>query len=472
MSGAIRRFGLAVLVAALVGASVTPVAAATDWGVRIDGNTVGAQIISNPGSTVRLQLVNRTAVVETDPYVTALLKAIGLDTGYSQTASWTTGDGPALACPTPVVNYFCWSSTTGGKVVIIRSVRAILLASAPENPGTTQVTVGITTESIEVDVALAAIAVALDAIGGGFGKALSAEALALVFELFPEAVGFKDAMVAGDYAAAKSELEAFATRVAAVIIEHAASWGLSALVSKLVPQLFWVQLAIAVAKVAPALVNLFVASQTNRHSTISVQYGPGAGASPAGGSGGANLEWAGTAWVADWSGGLDGWTAGSGWTVVGGMLVSDGSRTDILAPYEPPGTLFAVEAEAQIVRVLNAGSLTGRADMGLLVRAGPGGGGFVAGYCASALVIIPCSDTGEDQGIYTSSGERLESSSATRDDGWHIYLLVVRDNTLTLSIDGATVAQATDNRYLDGTRVGFHINGIEVSIRSFRVLSP
>jgi hypothetical protein len=469
---AVSRVVLAVVVVALVGINAPRASAATPWSVQIDGNTVGARVISNPDSTVRLELTNHTALIEANPYVTAILKAIGRDTGYSQTATWTTGKGPALACPTPGVNLLCWSTAAGGKVVIIGSIRSILLATASDQPDPTTLMVGTTAESMAVDLVLAAVSIAFDALGGSLTASLSSEVVALVTELLPEAMGFRDAVVHGDLAAAESELQAAATRAAAVIIEHAVSWGLSALAYSVLPGTLQVRLALGVIKVAPALLTMLAASLAGRHSTVSVANTTGAAGSAAAGSGGSGLDWAGTVWAADWSGGLDGWIVGSGWTTVGGLLVSDGSRGQILAPYEPPGTVLAVEAEVQIVRVINAGSLTGRADMGIVVRASPEGGGFVAGYCTSALVITPCSDNGQDFGIYTTAGERLESSPATPGDGWHTYLMTVRDNSLTLSIDGAVVAQTADNRYLDGTMVGFGANGIEVSLRSFRVLSP
>lgn len=54
---------------------------------------------------------------------------------------------------------------------------------------------------------------------------------------------------------------------------------------------------------------------------------------------------------ADWSHGLDGWTATPGWSVSGGVLQSDmGSDREVTSPFLPPSSNYAVEFNLQIIQ--------------------------------------------------------------------------------------------------------------------------
>ena len=55
---------------------------------------------------------------------------------------------------------------------------------------------------------------------------------------------------------------------------------------------------------------------------------------------------------ADWSHGLDGWTATPGWSVAGGALQSDmGRDREITSPFRPPTPDYAIELNLQIISV-------------------------------------------------------------------------------------------------------------------------
>lgn len=474
-----RRIATLAIAALLALAGAPPVAGASTWGLQIAGNTVAARIISDLVATeVRVEFTNRTAVVETDPFTAAVLKAIGLDTGYSQTATWQNAAGPPIRCPTAGVTWFCSSTTAGGRVVIVRSIRGVLMATAPTDPGSTPVQIASSRESIQLDLAIAAVSIALDSIGGGLTKSLSSEALALAFELYPEAAGLGEALGRGDYTAAAAELRSLATRAAAVIIDHAASWGLAAVVDKLLPGSLAIRIGIAVAKVIPPLANLAVATLTGRQSSVTVSYG--AGTATGSGVGSTDATWTGTSWEADWTDGLGGWVGPPDWKTVDGMLVNDGTGGGgaagswIVAPYEPPGPDYAVEAEIQLVRYTNNSWIGGYASYGIVAR-GEESGAYALGFCAKTIVLVfDCGPDNKGLGIFVDDaplGEVVDPGAST-DRGWHTYRVEVDGNEITLSVDGATVLREVSNRFLSGTRVGLWSSGAELNVRAFRLLSP
>jgi hypothetical protein len=88
-------------------------------------------------------------------------------------------------------------------------------------------------------------------------------------------------------------------------------------------------------------------------------------------------------YTADWSSGLNGWTASQDWKTVSGQLVNDGTNTDAThvaqAPRITPYTAnYAVEAEIQAVRADNG---CWGAAFGLSVR-GESGGDYRVGVGA------------------------------------------------------------------------------------------
>lgn len=160
---------------------------------------------------------------------------------------------------------------------------------------------------------------------------------------------------------------------------------------------------------------------------------------------------------ADWSSGFNGWTGGRDWKTVAGMLVTDGSLgySETIAPYRAPTADYSVAAEIQ--------NLGGGYGTGLLVRRdqsgsyygamGPGPGGFTCIGIAHADCIGP-------RNPFNDAG------------GWHTYRIDARGNHLSLFIDGYTVNELTDNRFLTGGGVGLVTSSVQFQVRSFKVLAP
>ncbi|MHB8991623.1 MAG: LamG domain-containing protein [Chloroflexota bacterium] len=158
----------------------------------------------------------------------------------------------------------------------------------------------------------------------------------------------------------------------------------------------------------------------------------------------------------DSSQGMGGWPATSGWSVVDGLLVSDGSSqgTAILAPCQPEGVAdYAVEAEIQLV------NLGHRQKFGLLAR-----DGYVGGIDSYSYANVRHASVGT-----------LRSTLAQRDfdpgDGWHSYRLEVRGNRVRLLMDGTLLAEAMDNSYLSPGRVGLWNNRVQLNVRSFKLIA-
>lgn len=80
---------------------------------------------------------------------------------------------------------------------------------------------------------------------------------------------------------------------------------------------------------------------------------------------------------ADWSHGLGGWSATSGWTVSAGALQSDtGSDLQLTIPFQPTAPDYAIEFTAQVISVSPSATDPKQFDLSV----GPAGGadGFVA----------------------------------------------------------------------------------------------
>jgi hypothetical protein len=164
---------------------------------------------------------------------------------------------------------------------------------------------------------------------------------------------------------------------------------------------------------------------------------------------------------ADWSEDLNGWPAVRGWKHISNMLVSDGSpghpaRIWIPAPYQPDTTDYAVEAEIQL---LNPQCGATYKEFGLIARA-EREEGIIAGYKCSEVAI----------GIGSHFFRRIASQAFDAGSRWRTYRLEVQGNLIKLFVDGVSMLEAADNRYLSSGKLGMFSIGAQISVRSFKVI--
>lgn len=179
---------------------------------------------------------------------------------------------------------------------------------------------------------------------------------------------------------------------------------------------------------------------------------------------------------ADWSADEDGWIGSDDWTTVNGTLVSRGTdrgnEAGISAPLNLDGIdAYAVEAEIQANRNSDGGALSGLASYGVVVRIQDDGTGYGIGSCQSAGIYICAPDQPAPKivGIWSDDGDTaLDIRPFSGSDDWHLYRIEVRDNTLTVYIDGSFALSATDNAYLTGD-VGLWSNRVQINVRRFAV---
>ena len=146
------------------------------------------------------------------------------------------------------------------------------------------------------------------------------------------------------------------------------------------------------------------------------------------------------------------------------MLVSDGSSANpILAPFQPATANYAIEAEVRIdaTDYNNYFALVARLTQN----------GF---YGAGDSWPSSCSATGYvDAWDSSNKYHDVAGANNTPDPGhgWHTYRLEIKDNKITFSFDGSVLVSANDNRYLDAGQVGLLTSGVQLSVRSFKVIA-
>lgn len=171
---------------------------------------------------------------------------------------------------------------------------------------------------------------------------------------------------------------------------------------------------------------------------------------------------------ADWSGGRNGWFGPPDWKVLGGLLLDDGSGEyslfkPIIAPLQLDSTPnYAAEAEIRVTRG-NASSF------GIVVRGDSKGGGYAAGIGAGWGATSGISDLEGWWGTADLSKRLVAGLVYDPGSEWHTYRVEAKANVITLFVDGAMLAQVTDNLYLGGGRVGLWCNQYQVEVRAFRV---
>jgi hypothetical protein len=175
---------------------------------------------------------------------------------------------------------------------------------------------------------------------------------------------------------------------------------------------------------------------------------------------------------ADWTNGMGGWVGGEEWKTVAGMLISDGRSFAGAAsqgmnaarpPYRPARPDYAVTARIKIV----SDPLVYNCHAALQLRVAPDGQGqethgYYLGYVQGTGAVITS---------FHPSGLTTPVSHATFSPGneWHEYSAVAKDNLLSLKIDGSTVLEAPDNKYLDAGQVGIMSDACQLQVGSFTV---
>lgn len=160
---------------------------------------------------------------------------------------------------------------------------------------------------------------------------------------------------------------------------------------------------------------------------------------------------------------FSGWGGTQDWQHLNGMLVNDGSSSSgswIAPPYQVGSTNdYAVAAEIQVVKVPSQGD---SGAFGIALRHGSKGlyTGEVAWNYSTTIYAQ----------IVASPGGTLVSQKFDPGTDWHIYRVEVRGNNIRFLIDGSPILATTDNRYLTGG-VGLYSNGVQLTVRNFKVIA-
>jgi hypothetical protein len=181
---------------------------------------------------------------------------------------------------------------------------------------------------------------------------------------------------------------------------------------------------------------------------------------------------------ADWSEGLNGWIGAGDWNVSGSMLVNDGIQYEstgdpsITAPYLPQTADYAVQADIQLVRYSDAGAFTALDHFGIVVRSPNGGGGYKLSICGSSG-LNSCGTN--DYEVLLSNGDLMSANPLAESPfkphaAWHTYRVEVKGNTIMVRIDGGSVFQVTDNKYLAAGRIGLWSDRCQISVRNFKII--
>jgi hypothetical protein len=172
---------------------------------------------------------------------------------------------------------------------------------------------------------------------------------------------------------------------------------------------------------------------------------------------------------------------GGGWKTLRGQLINDGSNQDAnvwtKAPYKLGNRAdYAVEADIQVISVADPQF----DSFGIVVRGGEG---------ASASASASSQGAGYKAGIDGQTGYvggPLEAARITRPGPygpkpiakakfnpgkeWHLYRVEADGNTIRFLIDDAVIVKGVDNKYLSGGQVGLWSKGVQLNVRSFKII--
>ena len=171
---------------------------------------------------------------------------------------------------------------------------------------------------------------------------------------------------------------------------------------------------------------------------------------------------------ADWKSGMNSWVGPSEWKTLNGMLLDDGTGNGsyfhpIYAPVAPGSIAdYAVEAQIQVVG-------GGAGSFGIVVRSDGGSAGYVAGVGSGWNGTSGIGTLDGWWGTNDLSGRLVDGKVFNPGNDWHTYRVEVKANVITLYVDGALLAQVTDNKYLNGGQVGLWSCRYQLEVRSFTV---
>lgn len=180
---------------------------------------------------------------------------------------------------------------------------------------------------------------------------------------------------------------------------------------------------------------------------------------------------------ASWSHDASGWkTGGNTWNVHGGLLDFDGTDVSVfLAPYSTSTTRYAIEASIRLLAWKDS-SVSENKGFGIVIRAVKASDpaaktvGLVAGVGRG---FMGCEGL-YSQAVFATADTELNSLNKKNrafrpGHGWHVYRVEVRDNTITLLIDGRVMNVATTSRYSSGKRIGLFSLASQLQVKSFTV---
>ncbi len=161
--------------------------------------------------------------------------------------------------------------------------------------------------------------------------------------------------------------------------------------------------------------------------------------------------------ISDWSKGMSGWSSVDGWKTVDNMLVNDGSSgfVWIIAPFTPFKADYAVEAQIQSIE----NSQDRWKNAGIIVRGGDNIGYKVGFNTDGSAFISSFSDRNSQTRPFNPKAE------------WHTYRAEAVGNHTRLLIDGTMIIDMTDNQYLNNGQVGLWSSGVQLNVRSFKVIN-
>jgi hypothetical protein len=158
---------------------------------------------------------------------------------------------------------------------------------------------------------------------------------------------------------------------------------------------------------------------------------------------------------ADWSHGSAGWQTASGWKIEQGQLVTESDApVTIPIPYTPTTPNYAVELRARIVRLLHRDG----DYVSIVTQPTATKDGYQAGLSdLKGTEPRPNGSHGQAQAFLNPVSSTLEGTGRPIDYephfNWHTYRVEVKDNEVTLFIDGTSVS------FADSTRTDMLSNG-------------